>query len=146
MVAPNPLIGNVEDVEGGDLLEEVSAEVEANKFALVELIESFTPADDLPPKLNPLLACDDLLAAVLEGLGLIPPPNPAKGNEGASDLLFVDVTPLKSLFGNKEFAADDPEALSPEGNDAPKDEPNMLISDNNTNSISRYHALRYAIN
>ena len=46
-------------------------------------------------------------------------------------MLFVDITPLKlkSDLGNNEFAADDPEALSPEeGNDEPKDEPNMLIS------------------
>ena len=126
LVAPNPLIcKEVEDVVGGDLLV-VSAEVEANKFVLAELIESFTPADDvllLPPKLNPP---PDDLSDELEGLESIPP-NPAKGNEGASLLLLVDVTPLKSDLGNK-FLDDDSEALSPEGNDAPKDEPNILIS------------------
>jgi len=128
LVAPNPLIGKLEeDVVGGDLLVVSTEEVEANKFVLVELIESPAGADEvlaLPPKLNPPLS-DGLLAAVLEGLELIAaPPNPAKGNEGASVLsLFVNVAPLKPLFGNKDL-------LPPpdEGNDAPKDEPNILIS------------------
>ena len=123
LVAPKPLSGRVtEDVMGGDLLV-VSAEVEANKFVFAELIESPTPAVEVPPKLNPPLS-DDLLA-LLEGLGLIEaPPNPAKGKEGPSVFAVL----LKSDLGNK-FAADDPEAASPpdDGNDAPNDEPNMLI-------------------
>ena len=135
MVTPNPLIGKLleDDVVGGDLLVVSAEEVEANK--LVFNFVSPTPANDLvlPPKLNPPLS-DGLLAS-LEGLELIAaPPNPAKGNEGASASLLFDVVPpkLKSLFGNREFAADDdPEALplDEEGNDAPKDEPNILISD-----------------